>query len=250
MNALEASLLAASGFVAGVANTLAGGGSLVTLPVLVFMGYPAATVANATTRPALLFQNIAAISSFWRGRAFGDRADARRGALYALLAIPGALAGSMFAVGAVGDQTFKRLLAVVMIVVLVLTFRKRKAGKGQRPLPWPPWATAGLFILVGFYGGFIQAGVGFIIMAAFIHATPWPLLRINAWKVVIVGVYTLATFIPFWPFIAWGPASVMAVTHALGGLAGAKLVQRFSEELLMRVYAALLLVFAASLVFA
>ena len=108
-------LLFAVGIVAGILNTLAGGGSLLTLPLLIFMGLPG-SVANGTNRIAIFCQNIFAIRGF-----------SKRGVLslqLALLCTPPALLGSW--VGAnlaisLDDQVFKRILALIMVGVLIFT---------------------------------------------------------------------------------------------------------------------------------
>ena len=108
-------LLFVVGIVAGILNILAGGGSLLTLPLLIFMGLPSA-VANGTNRIAIFCQNIFAIRGF-----------SKRGVMplqLALLCTPTALLGSW--VGAnlaidIDDQMFKRVLALIMIGVLIFT---------------------------------------------------------------------------------------------------------------------------------
>ena len=254
MTPLTALALALVGFVAGVANTLAGGGSLLAVPMLIFVGLPA-TVANATTRPAIIVQNVFAVFGFARGGAY-ERAGADRplrdGFLFAALTLPGALAGAFVAATRISDVTFERVLAAVMVLVGVLTLRRRAVlGAVMHSRPGPRrWLAPVLFFAIGFYGGFIQAGVGFLIMATLLSARAWSAARVNAVKVLIVGVYTTLALVVFAGTnrVAWGPAAALIAGQAAGGFAGSRLSLVLSEQVALRVYLALLLAFALKLV--
>ncbi|MCK4502361.1 MAG: sulfite exporter TauE/SafE family protein, partial [Desulfuromonadales bacterium] len=179
-------LLFVVGIVAGILNILAGGGSLLTLPLLIFMGLPSA-VANGTNRIAIFCQNIFAIRGF-----------SKRGVMplqLALLCTPTALLGSWLGANLaidIDDQMFKRVLAMIMIGVLIFTaidpmkrLRQEKIqyGWGRKLL------IAISFFGVGIYGGFVQAGVGFLIITALlVHGLD--LVEINALKVLVIFAYT------------------------------------------------------------
>jgi len=120
----SATLLFFVGLVAGTLNVIAGGGSMLTLPVMIFLGLPA-TVANGTNRVGILIQNVGATWGFQRR----GLVDAR----WLRLAVPPALAGALFGAWAgvtVGDASFQRILAVVLLVVAVWTL-----WRPIRPLP-------------------------------------------------------------------------------------------------------------------
>jgi uncharacterized membrane protein YfcA len=181
------SLLAAAGFVASVINTLAGGGSFLTLPLLIFLGLPAAE-ANGTNRLGVVAQNVAAAWGFHREGVL----DWRYAVRVSLLPTAASLLGAWLALR-VGDREFRRILALLMIGVTLWTLlaplasRGRASEGGREPRPvlafW-------MFLAAGFYGGFVQAGVGFLLLAATTFAG-LDLVRGNAVKVVVVLLVTL-----------------------------------------------------------
>ena len=148
-------LLLAGGFAAGVVNSMAGGGSLLTVPLLVTLGLPG-TTANATNRIAVLVQSIVGA---WRFRAEG--VPGVRGATHALVPLLiGAAAGALL-VSWLPHETFERLFGVVMVALLVPLLRAREIGAAAAAArPWPPALTTLAFLAIGVYGGAIQAGVG------------------------------------------------------------------------------------------
>ena len=190
----QAGLLTAVGIVAGFLNVMAGGGSLLTVPVLVFMGLPG-PVANGTNRIAILAQNLTAVVAFFR-RGFSDF---RLSLSLAACAIPGALAGALLGTGLDGAW-FNRILALVMIgVMLVMHFDK---GAAERPRDYQPTRAQLirghlLMVAVGFWGGFIQIGVGFILMPVLNRAMGLDLVRTNMHKVFIIAAYTLVALAVF-----------------------------------------------------
>ena len=171
---LQAVILTGVGIVAGFLNVMAGGGSLLSVPVLVFMGLPG-PVANGTNRIAILAQNLSAINAFFR-RGFSDF---KRSLSLAACARPGAAAGALLGVNLEGVW-FNRILALVMIgVMLVMQFDK---GARERPADFQPsrqQLVRGhlLMVAAGFWGGFIQIGVGFILMPILNRAMGLDLVR-------------------------------------------------------------------------
>ncbi len=192
---LELLALVIVGALAGFLNVTAGGGSLLTLPFLIFLGLPAG-VANGTNRIAILAQNIFATARFHHFDVIP------RGLILAttLPAIAGALVGAQLAIE-IDELLFKRVLAVVMVGVAGFMFFGRK----PRQLPqeetrangWKLLAVIVSFFVIGIYGGFIQGGIGFLLITA-LTLTGYDLVKTNALKVLIVLVYTpfaLAIFI-------------------------------------------------------
>ncbi len=194
MNTLHIVLTISAGVLAGFLNTVAGGGSLITMPVLIFLGLPSA-VANGTNRIAIMAQNIVAVTNF-RSKGFFDL---KPGLMLALPATLGAIAGSKIAVS-LPDYIFNKVLAVVMIAVMALiVFNPHKRTKTDSKLMSYKSKAAGMivFFFIGVYGGFIQAGVGFIIIAALTFITGYSLVRINSLKVFIVAAYMLSSLAVF-----------------------------------------------------
>ena len=208
-----------AGVFAGFVNVVAGGGSLITIPVLIFAGLPPAA-ANGTNRIAILSQNIIAVNRFRRKGFFPVKA----GILLGLAAAAGAVAGSLIAVEMSGEL-FKKILSGVMILVLILTLTGNRGGKrNSNEIHHMPWLIP-VFFLVGIYGGFIQAGVGFIIIAAFSLIGGTGLITTNAAKVLIVLVYTVPSLIIFIVngHVVWPAGLILAAGNSCGALLGAKL---------------------------
>jgi uncharacterized membrane protein YfcA len=190
---LQLVLLFLAGFLAGFVNILAAGGSLLTLPVLIFLGLPAAT-ANGTNRIAILIQNLAAIASFKKLNVFSWRVSV----LAALPAIAGAILGANLALD-VSEAWFKRTLAAIMIGVLLLMLydpgKRLRAHAGPMTRTRQIWFGLGFFG-VGVFGGFIQAGVGFLIIILMLLAG-FDLVVTNAVKVLVVFLFTIAALAVF-----------------------------------------------------
>ena len=216
-------LLAGTG--AGFLNTVAGGGSLIAIPTLIFMGLPSA-VANGTNRIALMVQNIVAISNFKRKGFF----DFKFGLMLAGPAIVGSIVGSSLAVD-LPDAIFNKVLAGVMVIVLALIVFKpqKKLQTGPKELTTKNKIVAMLaFFFVGVYGGFIQAGVGIIIIATLTLVTGMNLVRINSIKVFVVALYMVSSLAVF---IINGKVNwLLGLTLAVGNAIGAWLGSTFAVE--------------------
>jgi uncharacterized membrane protein YfcA len=238
-------LLFGVGLVAGTLNVVAGGGSLLTLPVLIFLGLPAA-VANGTNRVAILVQNIVATADFRRRGVL----PVRLALLCAGPALLGSVLGARLAVG-MDDELFRRVLAGVMlmvVVVMVVDPAKRLKMDPARLGPVRGLALAATFLVVGFHGGFIQAGVGFVIITGLlVHGLD--MVRINAVKVAVVLVFTVAALAVFVRHgqVDWLLGAVLAAGNAAGGWFGARLTVTRGHAWLRRVVIAVVVVFAAKL---
>ncbi len=210
-------LIAFAGTAAGFINVVAGGGSLITLPTLIFLGLPPA-MANGTNRLAQLSQNSVAIYRFRRKGFF----PLRSGLLLGAAASGGAIIGSRVAVD-ISPELFNRILAGVMVAVLVLTLTGADR-KPQGPHEIQNWGLLlPVFFVIGIYGGFIQAGVGFLIMAAFSRLSATSLVLTNATKVMVVLIYTfpaLAVFLLHGQ-VDWAAGVVLAAGNATGAWLGA-----------------------------
>lgn len=214
---IEYSLLFLGGLVAGALNVLAGGGSFLTLPILIFLGLPA-TMANGTNRVGILLQNVAATASFQREGVMNWRFTARM----AVPAVIGAACGTLVALQ-IGETSFKRILAILMIVVTLWTLWDPAGRMKDRKSASPALMAVGFF-LVGMYGGFVQAGVGFLILALTTLAG-FDLVRGNAIKVLMVLLFTTVSLAIFASNgqVVWTLGLVLAAGTVLGGLAGARL---------------------------
>jgi len=190
----EIGLLFLAGVFAGFINTMAGGGSLLTLPLMIFLGLPPA-VANGTNRIGIVISSLSATMGYK-----SKQVSTQPFSLYlGIAALFGALIGAKIAIDIRGDL-FNRILAVIMIVVVMTMVFKPKFSTQQvmeRLNGKYLWISILAFFFIGIYGGFINAGIGFIIMLFLNFFNRMNLVRVNATKVAVVFIYTtgaLATF--------------------------------------------------------
>jgi len=228
---VEILLLIGGGALAGVVNTLAGGGSLLTVPLLTFVGLPA-NVANGTNRVGILIQNSVASWGFWREGVPGFA----KAAPLVLPIVCGAVVGAYWA-SQLTAATFQRLFGVVMLLLLIPTLRGRRAGSGARA-DWPGWLRTLLFFGIGLYGGAFQAGVGLLTLYA-LSLGGTDLIRSNAVKVVLNSCFTLVV-LPIFLLarqVAWLPALALGVGFAIGGALGPRIAVRGGERVIRVVLA-------------
>lgn len=217
-------LLIAAGFVAGFVNTLAGSGSLVTLPALIFLGLPP-TVANGTNRLGILMQNVVAVSRF---RDFGVL-EIRKSGWLAVPAVLGAVLGARLAVD-LDEELLRRVIGALFLLLLpVIALRPQRwlVGKRSDGLEhgWPVWLA---LFFVGVYGGFIQAGVGVFLLVCLVLGAGYDLVRANAIKVLIVLCFTAFALVVFLRHgqVAWLPG----LTLGVGNMAGAWWATKIASE--------------------
>ncbi|WP_088341036.1 sulfite exporter TauE/SafE family protein [Robiginitalea sediminis] len=208
-------LLVVVGFVVGFINTVAGGASLISLPVLIFLGLPPA-VANGTNRVAIVLQTATAVAGF-RSKGVSTFPFNVYLGISALL---GSLIGASIAVDIKGE-TFNRILAIIMVAVVVLIVFKPRinvAELQERITGKYLWIGCVAFFFVGIYGGFINAGIGFVIILFLHYVNRMNLVRVNATKVAVVFIYTLAALAVFiWnDKVIWQVGLVLAVGNMLG----------------------------------
>ncbi len=213
---IELFFLALIGFIAGVINFMAGGGSLLTLPMLIFLGLPPA-IANGTNRVAILIQNVFSISGF-RSKGINTFPYS---IYFGLSAMVGAIIGAQIAIDIRGDL-FNKILAVIMIFVvtyLVLNRKTRLEDMVERITGKHLWLSLILFFFIGIYGGFIQAGTGFLILLVLSGVNRFSLVKSNAIKVVVAFIYTISALTVFIlnDQVNWKYGLVLSIGNALGG---------------------------------
>lgn len=244
MTALGYLALFAIGFVAAVINVMAGGGSFLTLPLLIFLGLPV-SVANGTNRVGVLAQNVSAVLGFHQHNVLPVK--------WAISVSVPAVAGAALGVWAalnVPDLAFRRILSIVMLAVTLFTVLHRRARAGDRGEPrsaWHPWTMAGFFV-AGVYGGFLQAGVGFLVLAVTTLAG-LDLVRGNAVKVFAVMLLTLLSLAVFagTGHVNWPAGISLALGNLLGGVVGVRVTVLKGQKWLEPVVAVTIVVFAVLL---
>jgi len=245
-------LLAGVGLIAGFTNVVAGGGSFLTLPVLIFTGLPG-PVANGTNRIGILIQNLFAIWRFRKLKVF----PWRFGLIITIPAVAGAVLGAYLATE-ISDAAFKKVLAFIMVLItfVSLYFKPTKkleerthSGDSLHRVSRKKWLLLiAAFFLVGIYGGFVQAGVGFLILSAIV-LSGYDLVHANSIKVFVVFFFTI---IALAIFIAKGQVHfarglALAVGTTIGGQFGAVASVRKGNVFIQRFVTVAILVFAVKL---
>lgn len=221
----KAGILIVVGIVAGFINTVAGGGSLLSLPILIFLGLPPA-VANGTNRVAIFLQNISGIAGFRSKGVFVFPYSIWLG----LAALAGAIVGAKISVD-LDDETFNRIIAIVMVGVVIMTIFNpfKTADTSNERLGMKEQIIGAIsFFFIGIYGGFIQAGVGFIIMGSLTYINRLNLVKVNSIKVFVVFTYTIAALLIF--IIEDKVDWIYGLTLAVGNMSGAWIASRWSVE--------------------
>jgi len=203
------------GFLVGFINTIAGGGSLISLPILIFFGLPP-SVANGTNRVAIVTQNAMATAGFKSKGISTFPFNVYLG----ISALFGAIIGAKLAIDIKGE-TFNKILAIVMFVVVLLIIFKPKIKTEQlkeRLTGKYLWLGMIVFFFFGIYGGFINAGIGFVIILFLHYVHKMNLVRVNATKVVVVFIYTLSALAIFIlnDKVDWKVGIILAIGNGIG----------------------------------
>jgi uncharacterized membrane protein YfcA len=236
-------ILFSVGSIAAFINVNAGGGSSLTLPVLIFLGLDP-SVANGTNRVALLFQNASAVYAFKKEKFY----ELKNSIILSALTLPGAIFGAVTAVN-ISDELFEKILGVIMIfIIITMLLPKKKTEKSSIDFTID-WKIVIAMIIVGFYGAFLQVGVGFLLMASFQYLMKLDLIRVNMHKVFVVFVFTLPALLVFilTDNINWFYGLTLSAGNAFGGWWGAKLSVKKGEKLIKFVLIAAILIMALKL---
>lgn len=229
------------GFIAAVINVIAAGGSFLTLPLLLFLGLPA-SVANGTNRVGVLAQNISAVVGFHRHRVLPVN--------WALKVSVPAVVGASIGVWAalnVPDMAFRRILSIIMLVMTLGTLLHKSMKGAPRAEPQRPWHWTMMvgFFVTGLYGGFLQAGVGFLLLAV-TSLAGLDLVRGNAVKVFTVMLLTTLSLAVFagTGHVDWPAGIALGLGNFLGGVVGVRVAVLKGHKWLEHVVTVTVIVFA------
>lgn len=182
-------LLSFGGLIAGFVSTIAGGGSLLTIPLLIFLGLPI-QVANGTNRIAILLQNIMAVSRFSTKKVIKwEKALS--------LIIPSFIGGALgsFIATLLSKNLFDIVVGILMLFILLTLFIKPKKWEKKKEKIIEKWWRYPLFFVIGIYGGFIQIGVGFFLLTGLVFFIGFNIVSANALKVLVIMCYTVISLI-------------------------------------------------------
>jgi len=237
-------ILFAVGAIAGFINVMAGGGSSLTLPTLIFLGLDGA-MANGTNRIGILLQNIFASISFKKESV----SQIKVSLLMAVFTLPGAILGAMAAVK-ISDHLFQTILGIVMIGIIITMIIPIKYKKNyQERVQKIPWLIYPVMFLIGFYGGFIQVGVGFLLLASIHFILKVNLVYANMHKIMVVLIYTIPVILIFLSTdnINWGYGLSLAAGNSFGGWWSAKFAVRKGEKFVKIILIAAIFIIALKL---
>ncbi len=207
-------LLVTGGLLAGIVNTISGSGTLFSMGVMSLTGIPL-SVANIATRPGVFFQNISGILVLGRYRQFSPR---KMSWTLVISTCAGAMLGAICA-GLISGAIFNIIASIVMLLLLVQYVFPKVLKSVALPFgEKPPLPNSALFFLAGFYGGFIQIGIGLLILTLVLRESSINLAEANAYKLVIILFYTVPTTLYFACInaILWRPALIVAIGQVIG----------------------------------
>jgi len=194
MSVTEIIIIVLAGILVGFINTLSGGGSVISLSLLLILGLPA-NIANGTNRISIFFQTLSSVGSFTRQKMF----DNLRPVWLGIPATIGSVLGAWIAVD-VGVRAIEIAMSVAMVIMLFFLFYKPDKWLKENPslLSGPiKWWQLAIFFLVGFYGGFIQVGVGYFLLMSLVLGVGYDLVKANAVKNLIVFFYAIFALLVF-----------------------------------------------------
>ncbi|MFA9407725.1 MAG: sulfite exporter TauE/SafE family protein [Candidatus Dadabacteria bacterium] len=231
------------GVIAGAINIMAGGGSSLTLPALIFLGLDGAT-ANGTNRVGILIQSIFATLSFRKEKITGLNLSLR----LAAFTIPGAILGALIAVR-MTDRWFEIILGIIMIGVIISILIPQSKNLVTTTEGQKTWLIYPIMFAIGFYGGFVQVGVGFLIMAALYHLLKINLVFVNMHKVFITLIFTIPALLIFiWTDnVDWLLGLVLAAGNGVGGWWAARISVKGGEKVIRYVMIVAIFIIALKL---
>lgn len=216
----------AGGFIAGIINTLAGNGSAITLTILTeLLGLPG-NIANGTNRVGVLAQGITGTYAFHKN----GKLDVQRSKSIIIIIFIGAIFGVITAINISNESfifIFKYLLIFMLFVVLLKPKRWLIQTNESHQLPW--FVSLPLFLALGFYGGFIQMGMGIFFLAVLVLASRFDIIRGNAIKAFTVTFYTVFVIVIFQynGLIDWKAGLLLAVGQMVGGYVTAEFASNY-----------------------
>ncbi len=234
------------GFASGFINMFAGGGSMLVVPFLIFLGLPA-NMANATNRVAIFLQNIISTLTFRQKNILNLKTD------YKLL-IPttlGSIFGALFAVD-IDQEVFKKVIGILLLIMFFMVWLDPKTwitANANKIKNQKPWLRFLIFFGIGFYGGFIQIGVGFFLLAGLVLGCGYDLLKANAIKVFLILFYTAIALIIFicYQLVDWRSGLILACGNMAGAWVGTRLSVKWGARYIRYILLAALVIVAIKL---
>lgn len=228
MQELTVGLIALSvtgAFVAGFINTYAGNGSMITLTIMMeFLGLPA-NVANGSNRLGVLAQSGASSLMFYRD----GKLQLQKEKTVILFVSIGAILGVIVATR-VSNEQFRTVFSYLLIAIFFVVLMKPKRWLSPKNIitHWPAPFRWIIYLALGFYGGFIQMGMGVISLVIFVLLEGRKMMSANALKVFVTALYTIFVIAIFHyrGMIDWKIGGLFAIGQFVGGSSAAYLASR------------------------
>jgi len=229
MTELESYSIAIIGaFIAGSINTLAGNGSAITLTILTeILGLPP-NVANGTNRVGIFTQSAIASVVFYKNGKLNLKPNRK----YIITIIIGAVAGGVLAIS-VSNEQFKSFFKFMMVFMLLAILIKPKRWLRSTDESFKPkwYFYVPVLFALGFYGGFIQMGMGVFFLIIMVLGIRINIIESNAIKGFVIGLYTFLLILLFHyqGMIDWKLGGIMAIGQTLGGFLTAKFASKYKK---------------------
>ncbi|MBL4655776.1 MAG: sulfite exporter TauE/SafE family protein [Bacteroidia bacterium] len=215
------------GLIAGFINTIAGSGSLITLPILIFLGLPA-NIANGTNRVGILLQSL--VGSYTLKKQ--ENLSLQGSGWLIIPSIIGAIAGSIISID-VDERTLQTIIGIIMILMLIpiLLNSNWSNEKNEQSTKHKGFLSVLIFFLIGIYGGFIQAGVGVLMLTGMVSYAKYSVNHANMLKNLIVFCYTVPVIAVFiWSDqIDWKMGGLLAIGQVTGAWIAANFATQFKD---------------------
>ncbi|MEN8224318.1 MAG: TSUP family transporter [Bacteroidota bacterium] len=219
---IEIVTLIVAGVMVGFINTLAGGGSIISLSVLMVLGLPA-NIANGTNRIAIAVQTLTASTSFRQQKVL----DTKKGVILGIPALLGSVVGAFIAVD-INENIFEKAIGIIMLLMLIFILynpKKWLSGNEELMKKKPGIIHIVIFFLIGVYGGFIHMGIGYFLLIGLVFGMGYDLVKANALKVFIVLIYTPIALVVFMLYeqVNWEYGLTLTIGNIFGALIASRL---------------------------
>jgi uncharacterized protein len=225
MTWLKIIVLIGSGIVVGFINTISGGGSVISLTLLILFGLPPNT-ANGTNRLSIFFQTLSSVGSFSRQKMF----DSMKPVWLGIPATLGAILGAALTIK-LSEKVIEVAMIIAMVMMVFFIFYKPdrwlKENSERLKQPLKAWQFL-IFFVVGFYGGFVQVGVGYFLLMALVLGVGYDLVKANAVKNLIVFFYAIFALLVF--MILGQVWYIYGLILSVGSVIGALIASHFAVK--------------------
>ncbi len=234
------------GIVAGFIDSTVGGGGLISIPSLIFLGLPP-QIAIATDRLGCIGQSLAALPKYWRAK----KIIWRYVPLFIIISLVSAIIGANILLN-INQLALQKIIGVLLLILLIILFLKPKSGiRSSNPSGWKKILGLLIYFLIMIFGGFFGGGVGPLILYTLIFLFGFTVIEVNATKTIPWFLLALSSFIIFAlnGIVDYQKGIVLFVGMALGGYLGAHTALKKGDLWVKRLFAIIVIVSSIKLLF-